>query len=83
MKLSAILVINAYRDRLKRLRQAFAAVDTPSIKINCKTWAYGGEIDFCDLLSAKSVKANLREMITQEINETVRALEAHGVVVDE
>lgn len=84
MKLSSLALIAEYRETLKTLREAHAATKTDAgCKINCKTWYHGADIDFNALLPRARIKAHLEQMIQHEINETVRSLEAHGVVVDE
>jgi hypothetical protein len=84
MKLSSTEVIVEYRVRLKLLRAARAAVtDAAGGKLSCHTWHHGEEYDFSALLSKTNLKAQLRAMLDHEINEIVRAIEAHGVVCDE
>lgn len=84
MKLSSCDIIVEYRTALKSLRAAVRSLRSESHgKLNCHTWSDGVQHDFCALLSKPLLKSNLIEMLNHEIAEIVRALEAHGVVVDE
>jgi hypothetical protein len=84
MKLSSTEMVVEYRARLKRLRLAREAVsEGAGGKLSCSTYHDGEQYDFVLMLSKATLKAHLTALLDHEINETVRAIEAHGVVVDE
>lgn len=84
MKLSSINVVSEYREQLRTLRHArnSIAAGLPG-SFNCKTWYHGEQIDFSVLIGKSKMKTELGRLIDHEIAETVRLLQAHGVVVDE
>ncbi len=82
MKLSSTPMIVEYRAKLTSLRAARNSLDGDR-NISCSTWYRGEEYNFCALLSKTAVKQSLAILLDREIAETVRSLEAHGVIVDE
>lgn len=82
MKLSSAPIVIEYRDKLAKLRALRDALIKGSTKPTVWVMVDGENLDLVSLLGPTNIKRELVGIITDEVGNLIRQIEAHGVVVD-